>query len=200
MQRNAMPILSRLNLLTTLLLTCGCTINLPFNNRLNYEQVGEAKHLSIQRAGPIAVKWVPPDFPDRIDIQGASGFVGGGSRTRIPTGVALAARITEALDAAIGVDRSSARILTITIVHAKSTFQYSAGIFNVTPGIDRADCILQATFSFGGVEWKEQFTSSQRDPTVGGRSQTALLEKAWDDIALQATKSVVEHLTVASGP
>jgi hypothetical protein len=190
--------LGELSLLASLSLVVGCAINLPFSNRLNYEQVSEAKHLSVARAGPIAIKWIPPDFPERIDVQGASGFVGGGSRTRIPTGVALAARITEALDSAVGLDRSSSKILTITVEQARSKFQYSAGFFNVTPSIDRAECLLQATFSFGGVEWKEQFSSSQRDPSIGGRSQTALLEKAWDDIALQVTKSVVDHLSVSS--
>jgi hypothetical protein len=63
----------------------------------------------------IAVKRVPETFPESIDFQGASGFVGSLSQSRIPTGVGLASRIVEVLDTAIGVNDSSTTILTIRV-------------------------------------------------------------------------------------
>jgi hypothetical protein len=64
----------------------GCAVNLPFNNRLSYQAVQEAKSFSPNSKGPISINWIPQSFPERIDVQGASGFVGGGSQTRIPIG------------------------------------------------------------------------------------------------------------------
>jgi hypothetical protein len=133
-------------------------------------------------------------FPQRIDTQGASGFVGGGSRTRIPTGVALSGRILEGLDSAVGVLESSKKTLTITIVKAETKFQYSAGFFNVTPAIDEGECTLEASFGIGDKSWTETFHYQLTDPKVGGTSQTAILEKVWDNIAFQVVQNVVEHI------
>ena len=74
----------------------GCAVNLPFNNRLNYTSVSQLSEIQKTKE-VILIKWNPTTFPQRIDVQGADGFVGGGSRTRIPTGVALSSRIEEAL-------------------------------------------------------------------------------------------------------
>jgi hypothetical protein len=79
------------------LFASGCAVNLPFNNRAAYPTIQDAKSLSAVNKGPISVKWIPATFTERIDVQGASGFVGGGSQTRIPTGIALSNRITEVL-------------------------------------------------------------------------------------------------------
>ncbi len=180
---------------TILVLLCsGCAINLPFNNRLSYPAVREAKNLAPSSPGPISIKWLPSSFPERIDVQGASGFVGGGSQTRIPTGVGLANRILEGLDASIGIIESSNRVLTIEIKEAKTEFEYSAGIFNVTPSIDVGRCRLKAEFSTENTRWEETFFSETRDPTIGGTSQTAIVEKVWDDIAIQVVKNVTQHL------
>ena len=104
-------------------LLSGCAINLPFNHRLAYASVREAKQMHRIGDQVIAIKWIPETFPERIDVQGASGFVGGGSQTRIPTGVGLASRILEVLDTAIGINDSSKAILAITVVEAKSEFE-----------------------------------------------------------------------------
>jgi hypothetical protein len=176
------------------LLVSGCAINLPFNERLSYQIVIDAQHLAAKSEGPIAIRWVPESFPQRIDTQGASGFVGGGSRTRIPTGVALAGRILEGLDSSVGVLESSKKTLTITVVKAETKFQYSAGFFNVTPAIDKGECTLEATFSVGDRTWTQTFHAELTDPKVGGTSQTAILEKVWDNIAFQVVQNVVEHL------
>jgi hypothetical protein len=176
------------------LLVSGCAINLPFNSRLAYQTVLDSQHLSAKSEGPISIRWVPDSFPQRIDTQGASGFVGGGSRTRVPTGVALSGRILEGLDASVGVLESSNKTLTITIVKAETKFQYSAGFFNVTPAIDEGECTFEATFAIGDKNWSQTFHYQATDPKVGGTSQTAILEKVWDNIAFQVVQDVVEHL------
>lgn len=172
----------------------GCAVNLPFNNRLSYPAVRDAKNFAANTKGPISIKWIPPSFPERVDVQGASGFVGGGSQTRIPTGVGLSNRILEAFDASIGVIDSSKNTLTIEILKAETEFEYSAGFFNVTPAIDVGRCRLEAEFTIGDKRWKEKFFSESKDPTIGGTSQTAVVEKVWDDIAIQVVKNVIQHL------
>jgi hypothetical protein len=176
----------------------GCAVNLPFNHRLAYASVRDAKQMHRVGAQVIAIKWIPETFPERIDVQGASGVVGSASQTRIPTGVGLASRILEVLDAAIGVDDSSKAILTITVVEAKSEFEYSAGFLNVTPAIDVGRCFFEADFSLGDEKWRERFTAEAKDPTIGGTSQTGILERVWDDIALQVGRSVTRRLKVTS--
>lgn len=172
----------------------GCTVALPFNTRSSFDSVTQARGLDAKDEGPVKITWIPSSFPDRVDVQGASGFVGGGSRTRIPIGPGLSSRILETLDAAVGVDGSSAKVLTLTIKNAKTKFQYSAGIFNVTPAIDRASCDLEVDFAVGANRWSQTFHAEASDPKVGGTSQTGLVERVWDDIALQVTKNVAEHM------
>jgi hypothetical protein len=172
----------------------GCTVNLPFNTRPSFDTVTQARGLNAKNEGPVKVTWVPSSFPDRVDVEGASGFVGGGSRTRIPIGPGLSSRILETLDAAVGVNSSAPKVLTLTITNAKTKFQYSAGIFNVTPAIDRASCDLDVDFAVGSTHWSQSFHAEARDPKVGGTSQTGLVEQVWDDIALQVTKNVVAHM------
>ena len=185
----------QVNILCLLVLfMTGCTVNLPFNHRMSYSSVGEIKNIPHSQQEPISVQWIPPSFPERIDIQGASGFVGGASQTRIPTGVGLSNRIIEALDVAIGINNRSTRHLSISIINTENRFEYSAGFFNVTPAIDVGQCILEAEFTFADKHWKETFTASEKDPTIGGTSQTGILEKVWDKIAVQVARSVLSHL------
>ena len=172
----------------------GCTVNLPFNTRPSFSTVTQARGFDARSEGPVKVAWLPSSFPDRVDIEGASGFVGGGSRTRIPTGPGLSSRILETLDAAVGVSASAPKTLTLTIKNAKTKFQYSAGIFNVTPAIDRASCDLDLGFALGAEHWTQTFHAEAKEGKVGGTSQTGLVEQVWDDIALQVTKDVVSHM------
>ena len=176
------------------LLTSGCAINLPFNNRPAYSTVKGAKDISSGYKGPITLKWIPPTFPERIDIQGASGFSGGGSKTRIPTGVGLSNRILELLDVSIGVNDSSEQVLTISVIEAKSEFEFSANLLNLSNAIDVGKCVFEAEFLFGDKKWNKIFTAEMRDPTIGSTSQTGVLEKVWDDIALQVVRSVIQHI------
>ncbi|TLN00281.1 hypothetical protein FDZ73_19905, partial [bacterium] len=120
-------------ILATLFLITGCAVNLPFNNRLDYSCVSEAKKLNSSKLKPVSIEWTPRGFPNRIDVQGASGFVGGGTQTRVPTGVGLSNRIMEALDTSIGIDNNSKNVLEIHVLSAKTKFEFSAGAFNITP-------------------------------------------------------------------
>ena len=185
---------STVSLLFFGMLLSGCAINLPFNSRLDYPHVSEAKKLASNKLEPTSIEWLPADFPSRVDVQGSSGFVGGGSQTRIPTGVALANRITEALDVSVGVDSTSKNILELNILSAESKFEYSAGMFNVTPGIDYGWCSLEIVFNYNGTEWKQKFVSEERDTKVGGTSQTGILEKVWDNLAVQVAKNVTTKI------
>lgn len=175
-------------------LSTGCVVSLPFGQRLNFNTVSEARKFDARSKGPISLSWDPADFPERVDTQGADGFVGGGSRTRIPTGLAVSQRIAEALDASIGLGASAKRNLKVKVVRARTGFQYSAGIFNVTPAIDQASFTLEAQFDLDGKIWTKTFISELHDPKVGGSSQTGLVEKVWDDVAVQVARDVVEHL------
>lgn len=175
-------------------LCSGCAINLPFTTRPTFETVTQARQLDAKSRGPISVKWIPASFPDRVDVEGASGFVGGGSRTRVPIGPGLTGRILETLDAAVGIDPSATKVLTLTIKNTKTKFQYSAGFFNVTPAMDRGSCDLDVDFELGSEHWSQSFHAEVEDPKVGGSSPTGVVEHVWDDIALQVTQSVVAHM------
>jgi len=172
----------------------GCAVSLPFNNRLSYQAVIDARNFAATTKGPISVKWIPPSFPWHIDTEVTSGFVGEGSQTRIPTGIALASRILEALDTSIGVIGSSNKTLTIEIIEAKTAFEYSAGLLIITPAIDKASCKLEAEFTIGDRRWKEKFFAESIDPNMSGMSRTFVVEKVWDDIAIQVVRSVTQHL------
>lgn len=178
------------SLLFLLFLLGGCAIALPLNERLSYQYENRAASLKTTDIKAISLQWIPKDFPSRIDIQGASGFVGGGSRTRVPTGIALSNRIRNVLDKAIGIDQGSPRQLTITVIEAKSKFKYGFASNELTYG----ECIFKAKFEFNGKTWEKEFSAkydkSTVAPTYGSR-----LENAWDDVSLQVGKSVVDHLS-----
>lgn len=174
-------------------LIIGCAINPPFNNRLSYDHVREAKNLSKHRHGPISIKWLPIEFPKRIDIQGSSGYVGGAAYNRIPTGIALSSRITEVIDSSVGINDASTKVVTIKINEAKTEFEYCALVIN-TPSIDTGRCFLDVEFIIGNKTWRRKFKSEAYDPTYGCTSQTGILEKVWDDISLQVGREIVDNL------
>lgn len=178
------------SLMFFLFLLGGCAIALPINERLSYQYENKAASLRTVDIGAISLQWIPKDFPSRIDIQGASGFVGGGSRTRVPTGIALSNRIRNVLDEAIGIDQGSSRQLTITVIEAKSKFRYGFASSELTYG----ECIFKAKFEFNGAIWEKEFSAkndtSTVAPTFGSR-----LEYAWDEVSLQVGKSVVDQLS-----
>ena len=172
----------------------GCAFSVPFDNGPSYPAVRDAKNFAATTKGPISVKWIPPSFLEHIDVQDAPGVIGGGSQTRISTGAGLASRILVVLDNSIGVIDSSNKTLTIEIIKAKTEFEYTAGFFSDNPVIDLGKCELDAEFTIGDRRWEEKFSSESKAPTIGGTSQTAVLEKVWDDIAIQVVQSVLQHL------
>lgn len=175
-------------------LLSGCAVTLPFNNRLSYSSVKEVQSsVTLKERPAIYVEWEPSDFPSRIDTQGADGFVGGGSQTRIPTGVAMAARIEEAIGTFADIKKDGA-VLKIKVIEARSGFEYSAGIFNVTPVLDVGAIKFVASFSTKDKAWTKTYTSQKKDPSIGGRSSTGMLEAAWDDVAVQVAKDVAANL------
>ncbi len=179
--------------LSCMLLFTGCTVNLPFNNRLGYSSIKQIEQEIPHQNVKAHIVWVPESFVSRIDVQGSEGFVGHGSRTRIPTGVGLSSRIEEALSHILDLD-ISAKPLVITVDDAYSEFEYSAGFFNITPAIDTSDVVFKARFTFGSLSWSGEYTAHRYDPTIGGTSQTGILEQAWDDIAVQVARDVAAHL------
>ena len=181
-------------LIVGLCVLSGCAVSLPFSNRMDYSKVSAVKRLSNNKDQPVSIDWSPAGFKNRVDIQGASGFVGGGSQTRIPTGVALTSRIFEALDSSIGVDADSKNVLEINVLKAESKFEYSAGMFNITPSLDYGWCSLQVAFDYNGNQWAQTFVAEERDPTIGGTSPTGVLERVWDDIAVQLAKNVIPKI------
>lgn len=176
----------------------GCAVSLPFNNRLSYASVKDMQSVDVgAEKVKLSIVWLPTDFPSRIDIQGADGFIGGGSRTRVPTGVALSARIEEAISSFADISTSTnSKRLTITVIEAKSGFEYSAGIFNITHVIDVGTVYLKAQFDLDGVVWTQEYRAQKKDPTIGGTSQTGILESAWDDVAVQVARDVANHLKI----
>ena len=124
--------------------------------------------------------------------------MGGGSQTRIPTGKVLSERIFEFLDTAIGIDNNSPKVLTIKVINAKTDFQYSASIFNITPAMDVGKCKLEAEFEYGSTKWEKTFSVTEKDSSVGASSQTGILDKVWDDVASQVGRNIIEHLSAIS--
>jgi hypothetical protein len=183
----------RLSMLSVTAVLCGCTISLPFNQHLGPAELTEARQLNAHDKGPISISWDPASFPDRVDSLPASGYIGSTSKTVVPTGVGLATRITEALDAAVGVDPSSPQKLKIRVIDARTSFEYSGGI-TLKATLDVAACELRAELSLGDQSWKDVFQSSQKETAGGPNSQTGVLEAAWDDVAIQVARSVVKHL------
>ncbi|EBR3875205.1 hypothetical protein KCE64_004814 [Salmonella enterica subsp. enterica serovar Hvittingfoss] len=171
----------------------GCAVNLPFNNRLSYGAIKELRQSIHNTGAKINISWEPSGFPERIDVHGASGFVGSASNTRIPTGIALSSRIEEAISTYADITPDG-RNLVIKVDDAQSKFEFASGIVNVTPTIDVADVTFKATFNLDGDIWTKEYKSRLNDPTIGGTSETGLLEKAWDTIAVQVATDVAKHL------
>jgi len=173
---------------------CSQTI-LPFSNRLASGPLEGAKQLATNGREPVSLEWWPAEFPSRADLLGPSGFIGWQSKTRVPTGVGLANRITEALDASVGVDPASKRVLELYIVKAESEFTYWDYLYNVQPSIDYGKCTAEIEFDYNGTRWKKSFVAEVKDTNSVPASQTGPLEKAWDSLSLQVAQEVVRTIS-----
>ncbi|MFN7985935.1 MAG: hypothetical protein U0529_00580 [Thermoanaerobaculia bacterium] len=169
----------------------GCRVHMPFRFQLAPRVAAEAAASRGTAAGPVALRWVPADFPDRVDVQGASGYIGSISRTRIPTGVAIATRVREYLEAAVGVDPKAARVVTIRVLEAKSSYAYSASAKR--PTVDRGRCALRVDVDDGAARWSESYYSSDER---GGAppTQTEVLDGVWDEVSAALARDVLRRL------
>jgi hypothetical protein len=174
-------------------LLAGCTYDFSFSDRAAYTAVQQAERLAAPGKGPIAIEWVPPSFPDRVDEHGPWGQEGSATTARIPTGVMLASRTSELLDAAIGVSASSDKVVRIEVIEATSEYRYAIGMIS-RRRIDAARGVLEVAFRCDDWQWQERFSAASAAPETGGQRGMALLEAVWDELALQLTESVIANL------
>jgi hypothetical protein len=184
----------RLSVCVALVLLTGCVAALPYRNQLGYDSLAQCRTLGNRDMGPIRLEWRPSTFYARMNYQGADSAMGNSFRTRIPTGPSLVSRITEALDTAVGLDSHSRQVLKVNVVEAYSRYPYSQGPYDSTPATEWGECGLWARFTFGKLEWQARFRARTPSDQVGSLSSLEVMERAWDDLALQVTRSVVEHL------
>lgn len=169
-------------------LLAGCSVHHQFNDRLSYQSVKKIKsEVHLNSRPSLNITWIPTDFPSRVDIQGASGFIGGGSRTRIPTGIGISSRIEEAINTYADLNNDG-RKLSITVNKAETNFTY--GMSN----IDSAYVYLNVTFDLAGKKWEKEFVTKQNDKGVKDAKVTLTIEYAWDQIALDVARNVAENL------
>jgi len=187
MQRSALLALALLLAAPSL----SCKIYLPFRFQLTPRLAEEAARLRGTTPGPIALRWEPSDFPQRVDVQGASGFNGSLSRTRIPTGVAISTKVREFLDAAVGVEEGAPRVVTIHVVEAKSSFEFGG---KKRGCIDRARCTLKLEVDDGKARWSEAYFASD-EPAGQPPTLTGVLDGVYDEVSAAVARDVVRKLS-----
>ena len=171
----------------------GCSQDLTFSDRASHATIQQAAQLSAGGRGPIAVNWNPATFPERVDRQGPSGNEGALTRAHIPIGMAIAGRLDEVLDAAIGVNQSSPNVLTVSVIEADAEYRFATGMIT-SRHIESGSSVFEAEFSLGQTQWSERFSAQARfRPEIDGAQGTGVLNRVWDDIALQVATSVVEQ-------
>ncbi|WP_217517427.1 hypothetical protein [Vibrio metschnikovii] len=171
----------------------GCAISPPFNNRVDYMTLKQMQKID-SLVENITLVWAPSDFPNQIEIKGASGFRGSAAQVRVPTGPSISSRLTEALDQVVEVQENSDNIVFININEVESNFKFIAGILNQDPAIDWGEVIADITFEYKGTMWTEKFHFVESDPQIDGSSLTKPLEDAWDKTALAMAKSIVTNI------
>jgi hypothetical protein len=178
--------------LASLGLAAGCTYRPSFDERASYATVQAAAALDASARGPLAIRWIPESFPDRVDEIGPVGSEGAASSARIPTGAGVAGRTGELLDAAVGVSASSDLVLTIEVREAAVEYRYATGWVG-DRHIDAAQCTLDVELRCGDRTWEERLVA-RATKVERGEGGTALLDAVWDDVSLRLTKSVVARL------
>ncbi|MBK8596009.1 MAG: hypothetical protein IPN83_10555 [Holophagales bacterium] len=168
----------------------SCKVYLPFRFQLTPRLAEEATRLHGSAAGPIALRWEPSGFPQRVDVQGASGFIGGASRTRIPMGVSISTKVHDFLHAAVGVEEGAPRTVTIRVVEAKTSFEYGG---RKRAGIDRARCTLKVEVDDGKARWSEAYFASD-EPGGDPPTQTSVLDGVYDEVSAALARDVVRRL------
>lgn len=170
----------------------SCRIYLPYRFQLTQRLAEEAARMRGTSPGPISLRWEPADFPGRVDVQGASGFTGSLSRTRIPTGVAISTKVREFLDAAAGVDEAAVRVVTIRVIEARASFEFGG---KKARCIDRARCTLKVEVDDGSARWSEAYYASD-EPGGNPPTLTGVLDGVYDEVAAALARDVVRRLAV----
>ncbi len=168
----------------------SCKLYLPFRFQLTPRLAEEAARLRGSAPGPVALRWEPADFPQRVDVQGASGFTGSLSRTRIPTGVAISTKVHDFLQAAVGVEDGARRIVTIRVVEAKSSFEFGG---KKRGCIDRARCTLKVEVDDGKARWTEAYFASD-EPGGEPPTLTGVLDGVYDEVSAALARDVIRKL------
>lgn len=191
--RPALPLLAALAIALS---GCGAKVHLPFRFQLAPRLAAEAASARTA-GGPVALRFLPRDFPQRVDVHGADGFIGAIAKTRLPVGVALTTRVREYLEAAVGVEDGAARVVTIEVVEARTEYAFSAR--TKRQSIDRARCSLRVEVDDGVSRWSEAYFSSDEQ---GGKpsTQTEVLDGVWDEVGAALARDVVRRLAPARPP
>ncbi len=175
---------------------CGAKVHLPFRFQLAPKVAAEAA-AARGTGGPVALRWLPRDFPQRVDVHGADGFIGAIAKTRLPVGVAVTTRVREYLETAVGVEDGARRVVTITVVEAKTSYAFSARTKRQT--IDRASCSLRVEVDDGAARWSEAYYSSD-EPGGKPATQAEVLDGVWDEVSAALARDVVRRLSAPPAP
>lgn len=171
----------------------GCAISPPFNNRMDYMEIRDMRGLD-SPVKDISIEWIPTEFPNQIEIKGASGFRGSAAQVRIPTGQAISSRLVEALDQVIVVKKDSMSTIEINVEHAESNFKFIAGLLSQDQAIDWGEILMDVTFTYQGHSWKECIHYVYEDERLDGSSLTKPLEIVWDKAAIRLAISIVKNV------
>ena len=171
-------------------LLTACAVHPPFNNRIDYFQLGSLRAME-STINDLRIVWKPEDFTRYVEIKSPSGIIGKASRTRIPTGVAISSRLHEALDQVTTISPSSSNIIYIDVSKAVSNFKFSG---TSEGAIDYGEVTLEAKFAYKHQEWVESFYHQEDDPQVAATGASKPLEAAWDSIAIQMATSIITNI------
>ncbi|WP_254413749.1 hypothetical protein [Vibrio furnissii] len=168
----------------------GCSIQLPFNDRISYQSEKEILSQVDKIDYSVNIVWSPDNFTRMFETKGSSGFVGSGTRTRIPTGYALSSRIEEAINTYAEFNPNSERIY-FYVEGASSEFEFSANApFTANMELDHGYANLKVTIKYNDRSITKEYQAEKIAKDGKTLSQTGVLEAAWDDIAVQVAMDV----------
>ncbi|WP_392560855.1 hypothetical protein RHO12_06520 [Orbus sturtevantii] len=180
--------MKKIIIIISILILTGCGVYLPFNDRLSYQSLKQIKSdINLKDKPTINIIWDPNDFPQRVDVQGASGFINAGSRFRIPTGVGLSSRIEEAVATYANIsDKGKSLIIIVDSAKTKFTTSFT--------NIDTAQVNLSLTFNLDGKSWSKDFFAQTHEGGIRDATKVSVLESAWDLVALDVAKNIANYL------
>lgn len=187
-----------LPLLLAALASAGCSIpveHLQFRGGLGQRSADEAARAASRRIAPVGIRWSPPGFVQRVDVQSASGFVGGAARIGVAVGPVLTTRVADYLSLSVGLAPGSEREVAITVIEARTSFAFRPdGRF-----LDRADCTLKVRVDAAGRGFEETYYSSD---TLRGApySRAGILDDVLEEIAAMLSRDILRKLAEPPPP